>query len=73
MTTLAKITVAQQRALDLLALAELHRVADGWANPDGDWVALPCMKALRRKGLVVRTRDLLRCRLTTAGRALVQP
>lgn len=68
---MAELTEPQTRALDLLALNVLRRVPNGWVTPDGDWVALPCMKALRRKGFAIRSRDLLRVRLTEAGRMAI--
>lgn len=59
-----RLTKAQVRALELLQASPFRRCVDGWvaeSGVPGSWVALPTMAALRRKRLVVRSRNHARC------------
>ena len=66
MTLASKLTKPQMRALELLQLNVLERTRDGtaWRTPDGDRVSLAVIAALRRRRLVVRSRNHLRCWLS---------
>jgi hypothetical protein len=68
------ITASQKRALRLLALGPLTRArcAWEWRTTDGDLVALPTGKALRKRGFVkvFKSDERLTMRLTDAGRAV---
>ena len=61
----------QQRALTALQAGECVRNKEGWRAPAGDFIALPTMFSLRKRGLVRLSTDKWHCKITDAGRLAI--